>query len=162
MTALPPFSLVDSSGSLTAFPTGRHALLCFVKQDCPTCILTLPLIEAAHRAFGGAIDVWVNSQDDSPTRAALIEEHALTVPLLDDSALAASFAYDLDTVPTIILADAIGNELRQSVGFGKTDWRELMGELARISGARLPDIAWSTYPEMRPGCGSKSVEPGIA
>lgn len=162
MAALPPFSLADSAGSQAAFPTGRHALLCFVKQDCPICILTLPLIEAAHRAFGSAIDVWLIAQDDAPTRVALIKEHALTVPLLDDSALAVSFAYDLDTVPTIILADAIGNELRQFVGFGKSDWRELMGELATISGGRLPEIAWSTYPEMRPGCGSKSVEPGIA
>ena len=162
MTALPPFSLADSSGSPLAFPTTRHALLCFVKQDCPTCILTLPLIEAAHRAFGSAIDVLVIAQDDAPTRATLIEANGLTVSVLDDAALATSFSYNLDTVPTIILADGIGNELRQFVGFGKTDWRELMGELATISAGRLPEIDWSTYPEMRPGCGSKSVEPGIA
>lgn len=36
ITALPSFSLADLEGQSRAFPTGRHALLCFVKEDCPT------------------------------------------------------------------------------------------------------------------------------
>ncbi len=160
--SLPHFSLDDADGAARTFPSGRHALLCFVKQDCPTCLLSLPLIEAAHVAFGGAVDVWVIAQDDAMTRAAMAEVHGLTLPLLDDSALAVSFAYDLDTVPTIILADGSGAELRQFVGFAKADWQSLFAELASISGVVPPEIDWSAYPEMRPGCGSKSVEPGIA
>ena len=92
----------------------------------------------------------------------MTEAHGLTLPLLDDSALAVSFACDLDTVPTIILADGSGAELRQFVGFAKADWQSLFAELASISGVAPPEIDWSAYPEMRPGCGSKSVEPGIA
>ena len=60
----------------------------------------------------------------------------MTAPMLDDSALKVSFAYDLDTVPTIILADAHGYELRRFVGFGRDDWREMIAELARLSGRR--------------------------
>ena len=63
----------------------------------------MPLIEVAHRAFGDAIDVWAIGQD-APGNATLVERHALTLPMLDDTALAVSYAYDLDTVPTIILA----------------------------------------------------------
>ena len=133
-----------------------------MKEDCPTCILSLPLIEAAHRAFGGAIDVWAIAQDEAATRALLIERGGLTLPVLDDSALHISYAWDLDTVPTIILADGSGAELRQFVGFGRADWQALFAEMSAISGVSAPSIDWTRYPEMRPGCGSKSVEPGTA
>jgi len=62
---LPPFSLRDSAASAHVFPSGRNALLCFVKEDCPTCTLTLPLIETAHRSFGDTIDIWAVAQDDA-------------------------------------------------------------------------------------------------
>ena len=121
----------------------------------------MPLIEAAHRAFGAAIDVWAIGQD-AEGNAKLVERYALTVPMLDDSALKVSFDYGLDTVPTIILADVNGHETRRFVGFGRDDWREMFAELARQSGVAPPPIDWNSYPESRPGCGSKSVEPGIA
>lgn len=158
---LPSFTLADAAGVTYAFPTGRPALLCFVKEDCPTCVLSMPLIEAAHRAFGDACDVWAVGQE-ATGNALLVERHSLTLPMLDDSALRVSWAYDLDTVPTIILADASGREIRQFVGFAREDWRALVAELASITGAPPPEIDWEAYPEMRPGCGSKSVEPGIA
>jgi peroxiredoxin len=156
------FELRDARGGTPrSFPSARPALLCFVKEDCPTCGMTMPLIEAAHRAFGASVDVWAIGQD-AASNAKLIERYALTVPMLDDSALKVSFEYDLDTVPTIILADAHGHELRRFVGFGRDDWREMFAELSRISGQQSAAIDWNSYPESRPGCGSKSVEPGIA
>ena len=48
---LPSFSLDDQHRRAHSFPGGRPALLCFVKEDCPTCGLTMPLIEAAAQAF---------------------------------------------------------------------------------------------------------------
>ena len=63
MNSLPAFELRDSRGTTRSFPSNRVALLCFVKEDCPTCGLTMPLIEAAHRAFGAAVDVWAIGQD---------------------------------------------------------------------------------------------------
>jgi peroxiredoxin len=159
--ALPAFELRDARGKMHSFPSKRATLLCFVKEDCPTCGLTMPLIESAHRAFGESINVWAIGQD-AVGNAKLVERHALTVPTLDDSALKVSFDYGLDTVPTIILADANGHESRRFVGFGRDDWREMFSELSRLSGRPSPAIDWNSYPESRPGCGSKSVEPGIA
>ena len=95
----------------------------------------MPLIEAAHRAFGASVDVWAIGQD-AAGNAKLVERFALTAPMLDDSALKVSFEYDLDTVPTIILADAHGREQRRFVGFGRDDWREMFAELSRLSGNR--------------------------
>lgn len=160
-TKLPAFELRDAQGALRAFPAGRAAILCFVKEDCPTCGLTMPLIEAAHRAFGSKVEILAIGQD-AEGNAKLAQRHHLTVPMLDDSALGVSFAYDLDTVPTIILAADGGAEVRRFAGFGRDDWRELFAELARIAGVAPPAIDWKSYPKSRPGCGSKSVQPGIA
>ena len=108
-STLPAFSLADSRGQSRSFPTGRPALLCFVKEDCPTCGITMPLIEAACRGFGAAVDVLAIGQD-APGNAALVERHKL--PILDDTALNVSYAYAIETVPTIIVADAKGAESR--------------------------------------------------
>jgi hypothetical protein len=160
-TTLPAFSLHAIDGARRAFPDARPALLCFVKEDCPTCVLSMPLIEAAFRAFGGAVDVLAIGQD-ADGNAALVKNHDLTVPMLDDSALKVSFSYDIEIVPTIILVDASGHQLRRLIGFGKEDWQQLHDEMARIAGGSAPGIDWTSYPASRPGCGSKSVEPGIA
>src|ERR1700692_2207958 len=155
---LPGFSLDDAHGKARSFPGPRPALLCFVKEDCPTCGLSMPLIEGAHRAFGRAVDVLVIGQDRAGNDA-LVKRHGLTAAMLDDSALKVSFSYDIEIVPTIILADADGRELRRFIGFGRSDWRELWEALERIAKVPPPAIDWSSYPESRPGCGSKSVAP---
>ncbi len=160
MARLPPFELADQSGRQRAFPTGRPALLCFLKEDCPTCVLSAPLVRAATEAFGGAVDVWAISQDEDG--APLARSFGLAGPLLADSALRVSYRYGLETVPTVILADGTGEELRRVGGFDRAAWRELFGELARLAGAPEPSFDWDAYPAARPGCGSRSVEPGIA
>ncbi len=158
---LPEFSLKDFAGEERKFPSGRHALLCFVKEDCATCQMTMPIIEAAHAAFAAKLDVLAIGQD-AEGNARLVEQHRMKTPMLDDSALKVSFAYGFDTVPCIILAAPDGSEMRRFVGFDKTDWQEMLAELARLSHARPPAIDWSKYPQQRPGCGSKAVEPEIA
>jgi peroxiredoxin len=160
-TNLPSFSLNDLQGNERSFPTTRPTLLCFVKEDCPTCGLSMPLIEEAYRAYGNAVDVIAIGQDRAGNEA-LAERHGLTVPMLDDSALKVSFTYDIEIVPTIILTDANGFEQRRFIGFGREDWRELYAEIARLASTAAPDVEWASYPDSRPGCGSKSVEPGIA
>ncbi len=159
--SLPAFSLRDSGGHVRAFPTGRAVLLCFVKEDCPTCVLSLPLIEAAARAFGDAADVWAITQDVDGG-SSLAARHGVALPLLNDSALRVSYASGLDTVPALVLADGTGHALRRFVGFGKHDWQELYVQLSQLTARTVPVIDWARYPESRPGCGSKSVEPGVA
>jgi len=68
----------------------------------------MPLIEAVHRAFGSAINVWAIGQEDN---AALIKHHKARVPMLDDMVLKVSFANKIEIVPTVILSDASGVEV---------------------------------------------------
>jgi hypothetical protein len=156
-----PFTLIDQQGNARQFPTGRHALLVFVKEDCPTCVLSAPLIDEAGRAFGEAMDVWAITQDDGGP-GVFGARLKSGMPALDDSKLAVSFAYDLDTVPAVILCGPGGEKLEEFVGFSRGDWQELFERLITVTLQPAPVVDWAGYPEWRPGCGSKSVEPGIA
>ena len=151
---LPPFSLADMAGEDRAFPTGAPALVCFVKEDCPTCNLVMPLLQAAHDA--GDVPVLAAGQTTAGNLT-LIERHALSLPLLDDSTLKVSFAYDVETVPLVLAANAEGEEIDRLVGFDRAEWRAFFEN-------HLPtaDVDWETLPKWRPGCGSLTQDPVIA
>ena len=87
---LPAFSLRDPDAGDVAFPSGRPAVICFVKEDCPTCNDAIPLVDALYRSAGGRIDVLVPGQT-AEGNAVLRQRHGLEVPLLDDSSLKVSF-----------------------------------------------------------------------
>ena len=161
MSDLPDFALLDQRSEERAFPTGRPTLLAFVKEDCPTCGTSMPLIEGAHRAFGGAVEVLAIGQE-AEGNAILVDRHDLTLPLLDDSELDVSYRYDLETVPTVILTDADGAEVDRFIGFGREDWRALYGRLADLAETDAGEVDWERYPVSQPGCGSRTLEPGIA
>src|SRR5579875_8228 len=157
---LAAFSLNDASRQLYRFPSGRVTLLCFVKEDCPTCGLSLTLVEAAFRSFGRRADVYAIGQERDGNLK-LMERHGLTVPMRDDSALEVSYEFAIEVVPTVILADAEGRELLRFEGFAREDWKELFGRLSELTGQAAPDVALDSLPQVRPGCGSRSLEPEI-
>ena len=156
---LPGFELHDGKAD-RAFPSGRGTLLAFVKEDCPTCRLSMPLIREMQEQYGESVDVWAVGQD-AEGNAVLVDEFGLPGPMLDDSELKVSYDFAIDTVPTLILADEGGHEQVRFHGFGRDDFRDLNAELARLSGAEAASVDWDAYPESMPGCGSKSMEPGI-
>jgi len=111
-------------------------VVAFVKRDCPTCLLVVPvLIELAKR-----VPLAVYTQDD-PSFPESLEP-------VDDTALAVSWHHEIDTVPTLIRVEG-GREVERAVGWKRDHWESLCG--VESLGAGLPD--W------RPGCGSLSVDP---
>jgi thiol-disulfide isomerase/thioredoxin len=159
--SLPAFTLTDADGADAVFPSGRPALICFVKEDCPTCNLAMPVIEAFHKAYGDGIDVFVPGQT-LDGNALLTKNHKLTVPILDDTALKTAFEYDIDTVPTVYFSNGKGEMLTEVIGFVRDEWQGLDAELSHTSGHDAADVDWASLPEWRPGCGSMSVDPTIA
>ncbi|MGD8832612.1 MAG: TlpA disulfide reductase family protein [Pseudomonadales bacterium] len=155
---LPPFLLADGEGHETSFPSGRPAVVCFVKDDCPTCHLAMPVLNALYSASHGQFDFFVAGQTQTGN-AALADTYRPGFALLDDSRLKVSFAYDIDTVPSLFLVDEDGRLERMLVGFVREEWRELAERLAGDAGVGLD---WDALPEWRPGCGSLSVDPVIA
>jgi hypothetical protein len=109
-----------------------------VKRDCPTCVLVSPVLQQLAQA--GTLTVV--SQDDPGFPDGL--------PVVDDRELETSWRLHVETVPTLLRVEG-GVEAARTVGWLRQAWEELTG----VPGLG-PDL-----PEHRPGCGSKSVEPGI-
>ena len=111
-----------------------------VKQDCPTCVLVDPILKEME-SRGTPVTVYVQDDPAFPTVSRVI----------DDRALEHSFHLNIETVPTLIKVEA-GHEATRIVGWERAEWEAFTG-LSKL-GEGLPGY--------RPGCGSKSVEPGIA
>lgn len=119
------------------YSDGYHLV---VKQECETCKLVEPVI----RAWANAQDVTIYVQDEPSFLADLPGQQF-------DEELENSFYLDIETVPTLVSIES-GMENGRIVGWQQEAWREL---------TRISDLG-ETLPAWRPGCGSKSVEPGIA
>jgi len=116
-------------------------LIVIAKRDCPTCGLVEPLL---HELAAGGTPLTVYVQDD-PAYAAGVPGAVL------DKTLEQSFRLGVEFVPTLIRV-AGGQEVERTHGWHRGDWQRLTGQ--PTLGAALP--------ELRPGCGSKTLEPGIA
>ncbi len=166
-TMKPPitFSLQDAQDNTRTFPPANPVLLAFVKADCETCNLTLPILEALHCSIGTQLTVWalVQARSDIPTLRA---RHSLTIALLDDDALNVSADADIDTVPSLFLYDRNGTPIAETYGFDRKAWRDLIERAESLvadgDSNYATAIDWDTLPPNQPGCGARNVEPGIA
>src|SRR5919197_5285414 len=116
-------------------------LIAFVKRGCPTCLMIQPVLR--QLAEGGA-PLTVYSQDD-PTFPAGVRG------IVDDRELEASFHFRVETVPTLVRV-ADGRETNRAIGWNRGEW-EALSELKGLG----PGLR-----EHRPGCGSRTEEPGMA
>jgi hypothetical protein len=112
-----------------------------VKRDCPTCVALAP-VYADLKARG--LEVAIYSQDDPSFPE-------VTAGALDDRSLEHSYHLEIATVPTL-LRYADGAEVGRAIGWARDEW-ESLAEVHDLG----PDL-----PAMQPGCGSLSVQPGMA
>ncbi|HBN13725.1 MAG TPA: thioredoxin, partial [Pseudohongiella sp.] len=123
---------------MTSLPA--DGLIVVAKADCPTCRLIEPLLTELSAA--GPLQVLV--QDDPEFAASLPSTHF-------DQSLEHSWRLNTEFVPTLIRFEN-GQETARTYGWDKAEWRAISG---------LTDLG-EELPVMRPGCGSKTLEPGIA
>ncbi len=160
MAALPGFELEDLDGAGRVFPSPRPSLFCFVKEDCETCNIAAPVLEALAQAHGQAANVWMISQTREGSLI-LKDRHGLTVPVLDDSDLKASFAFGFDIVPALYWCPDGAEADTQFEAFVKSEWQALDQKVASTLKTDLADVDWDALPDWRPGCGSKHLDPDI-
>jgi thiol-disulfide isomerase/thioredoxin len=154
------FQLEDGGGTAAGFDPDREAVVCFVKDDCPTCLEIMPVLDALHAAFGQRIPFLVVGQDAAGNRE-LERRFGLGFGLLDDRDLQVSFDWDVEIVPSLFLTGGAGPE-QQLTGFVRDEWQALVTELAAKVQAPAPDLDWAALPAWRPGCGSRSLDPAVA
>src|SRR3954465_15970492 len=116
-------------------------LVAIVKRDCPTCVTIAPVL--AQLASPGQ-PITVLSQDD-PTFPDGV------AGVVDDRDLSVSYALDLTTVPTLLRVKD-GDETARLEGWMREQWQDFTG--VEDLGPGLPDY--------RPGCGSRTLDPGVA
>jgi hypothetical protein len=108
-----------------------------VKRSCPTCQLVTGVLDRLER---GPAPLTVYAQDDTDFRPGT----------RDDTELEISFAYDIDTVPTVLRVEG-GEVVGRTEGWRRDRWEEITG--AHPLGTDLP--------EWRPGCGSRTHDPDV-
>ncbi|HYM31443.1 MAG TPA: thioredoxin family protein [Candidatus Cybelea sp.] len=123
---------------MIALPDG---LIVIAKRDCPTCVLVEPVLRELD---GGGMPLTVYSQDDPSFPSGVSRR-------VHDGTLETSYRLGIEIVPTLIRVEG-GREVARTYGWHREDWRRIAGR-ADI-GAKLP--------ELRPGCGSRTLEDGIA
>ena len=116
-------------------------LVAVVKHDCETCVLVEPLLQQLSGA-GQPLTVYTQDDLDFPSGIS---------PVLDDTSLEVSYHLDIEIVPTLIRVRG-GTEVERIIGWNRAEWRAFTG---------VDDLG-PELPPFRPGCGSKSMEPGIA
>jgi hypothetical protein len=121
---------------MPAAPPLPEGLVVFVKRECPTCELVVPVLAELRERAGLTVIV----QDDPAFPDGLAPLH--------DADLALSYRQRVEAVPTLLRVSD-GLEKERAVGWQREEWEALTG--VRGLGAGLP--AW------RPGCGSLSVDP---
>ena len=114
--------------------------LAVTKQDCPTCRLVVPALQAL--AGAGALRVVNQDVADFPVVTGAEVAH--------DADLAESWGLGVDVVPTLIRYEDDG-EAGRTEGWDRAAWRDLTG--LEALGDELP--------ELRPGCGSLTRDPGV-
>lgn len=121
-------------------PPLRDGLVAVVSRACPTCASIVPVLQTIDRS---AVPLEVFVQDDPA-----YDEQLRCV--VDDGELETSYRLDIAIVPTLIRM-AGGTEAARAVGWSRSEWRALTG---------LPGLG-GDLPEHRPGCGSKTRDPGM-
>jgi hypothetical protein len=131
-----PLPTRSSAPERPPLPTG---VIAFVKRDCPTCELVEPILAAIARK----VPLTVYTQDD-PTFPEGIDP-------IDDTDLSVSWHHDIEAVPTLLRVES-GREVERALGWHRGEWEALTGVQGLGPG----------LPELRPGCGSLSVDPSRA
>lgn len=116
-------------------------LIVVAKRECPTCTLVEPLL---HDMARSRLPLKVYVQDDAGYAAGLTD-------VVFDDTLEQSFRLGIEIVPTLIRIEN-GREVERTHGWHRGDWQRISGD---------PKLG-AALPEIRPGCGSKSLDPGIA
>jgi hypothetical protein len=111
------------------------------KRECPTCLLVEPLL---RQLAEGDAPLTIYAQDD-PAYAAGVRG------VIHDDTLENSFRLGIEIVPTLIKVEA-GREVARTYGWHRGDWQRITGRA---------DLG-QDLPALRPGCGSKTLDPGIA
>lgn len=157
----PEFKLESVSGGPVALADLHRdgpALLMFASEECPTCALTLgrvaPLVSDLARA-GVTITSIFEDPLEVAARVARRQRFTGTV-LAEPPPYAISQAYELQTLPTLVLIDRDGRLSERVVGWDAPALDAVLAEACRSVGVPARRVT-DEPPLQKPGCAAKST-----
>jgi peroxiredoxin len=149
--AAPEFTLPSVAGGslrLAELHADGPALLLFVSEECPTCTLTLRrLAPVVSELTAAGLTIAVVFEDPLDVAARVARRTGFAGTILSEPApYAVSGAYELVSLPTMVLVDRSGEQIGRVVGWDADGLESLL----RVS---LPDDP----PRRKPGCAAKNT-----
>jgi peroxiredoxin len=149
--AAPEFTLPSVAGGslrLAELHADGPALLLFVSEECPTCTLTLRrLAPVVSELTAAGLTIAVVFEDPLDVAARVARRTGFAGTILSEPApYAVSRAYELVSLPTMVLVDRSGEQIGRVVGWDADGLESLL----RVS---LPDDP----PRRKPGCAAKNT-----
>lgn len=149
--AAPEFTLPSVTGGslrLAELHADGPALLLFVSEECPTCTLTLrrlsPLVPELTAA---GLTIAAVFEDPLEAAARVARRTGFAAAVLSEPApYEVSGAYELASLPTIVLVDRSGGQIGRVVGWDADALNEL-----------LPVSITDDPPRRKPGCAAKNT-----
>ena len=83
MNSVPAFSLKDVSGNEREFSGGNQSLVCFIKEDCPTCREVMPLLSEIESLLNDQLEIHILGQTKDGN-ALLEREFSPSFSIVDD------------------------------------------------------------------------------
>lgn len=142
----PPSCSAADCGTVFEKPALPKGIVAFVKRDCPTCEVVAPVLADLRERLAAQkppLALTVYTQDDP--------EFPKGVAPIDDTDLVVSWHHQIEAVPTLIRVEG-AREVGRALGWHRGEWEALTGTTGLGKG----------LPELRPGCGSLSVDPSRA
>ena len=121
-------------------PELADGFVAFVKKNCPTCELIVPVLEQLTES---QVLRTIFTQDDPSFPNLPITS--------DDTSLEVSFLHEIETVPTLLKIQD-GVEVDRTVGWSHETWKAFLG---------IDDLGPENIHPYSPGCGSLSVDPDL-
>lgn len=153
----PGFTATDDRGattSLAELTAGGPVVLAFFKASCPTCQLAFPVFAELGRRHGDTVPFVAVAQDPAKVARPWLDERGFAGPVLDDShGYPVSAAYDLDSVPTLVLVDGDGTVVDTAAGWDRDVVNAWDARLAAMTGREA-------VPVSEPGDGRPPWKPG--
>lgn len=154
----PAFKLPGSDGSprsLGDLTASGPTLLAFFKTGCPTCQLAFPVYGEMERRFRDAAPVVAVSQDAMASTLPWLTDKGFDGIALDDvsNKYAVSAAFDVTTVPTLVLVGGDGSVVATAEGWSREDANAIASALGKLTGRPVEPVSTPAdgLPPYKPG-----------
>lgn len=141
--------------ALAELTASGPTLLAFFKTSCPVCRISFPVWGELARRYGEAVGVVALSQDPLVRARPWLDENGFDAPVLDDSdGFTTSGAYQIETVPALVLVGADGRVADASEGWDReraNAWDLALAEVSGIPSAGPLSSPTDGLPAYRPG-----------